>query len=614
MTAVYARQPRLFNLNTGISMGPNYLKLPATLILVLAVTVLTFIPSIDNDFTNWDDPTFITENRDIQKLSPESAAKFFTLSYGGFAGYVPFVMLTYTLEYRLFGLNSGVFHTTNLLLHLINCVLVFWFIYLISAKLPVAFIVSLLFGVHPFHVEAVAWIQGRKDLLFSFFYLAALIAYVLYLQKGRKKSLYFLSLVFFVFSLFSKVAAISLPFALLVLDYFILKKIDKETIRRKLPFFILAFLFVLFAFLTIEMGSFTVHSEKISYMDNILLFFYSFAFYIHKIILPIRFSARYPIELSQLAPPFYAVLSIAIFAGVIFLLYRLYRSRKSDVTFGVLFFLVTLMPTIPFHFIRQPFADRYMYLPVIGIFYLGALYFHTLYTGTFANSKKGKVVLITVLIVVTASFSAVSRDRCRVWKDSLVLWNDALESFPALPVAYLARGEFLLEKGLLDEAMKDLNRSVELNPASSPAYVNRGIIFFKKGAYRQAMEEYNKVLLLNPDYFKAYLNRANLWGRLGRYREAIVDYTRALELNPDFLVAYFYRAITYRKLGLFGPAVNDLTRMLELDPGDAGVLALRGKSYKDMGKIEPAIKDYEESLRLRQDPDVQSELLKLKGN
>lgn len=578
---------------------------------VVLVVILVYFPSLGNGFTNWDDPAFITENPDIRDLSPETVGKFFTTSYGGFAGYVPFVMLTYTVEHSLFGLKPRVYHTTNLLLHLINCILVFWFIILISRKLPVAFMVSLLFGIHPFHVEAVAWIQGRKDLLFSLFYLAALIAFVTYMRKGRKKSFYLLSLMFFLFSLFSKVAAISLPFALLAVDFFLSKKIDKDAVRNKLPFFVLAFLFVVFAFLTIDMGSVAVQQSKIDYLDNIFLLFYSVVFYISKIVLPTSLSARYPVEISQLASPLLLAAGTVIFAGVCFLLYRFYRSRKNEVTFGILFFLVTLMPTIPFHFVRQPYADRYMYLPVMGVFYLAALFFHGLYYERFRGSKKTKTALAVTLAVVTFTFGAVTWNRSTVWKDGLTLWNNVLESYPGLSVAYLNRGEIYLKSNHMEKAEKDLDRALALNPNSAHAYSNRGIIYFRRREYRRALGDYNRALQVNPDHFNAYLNRANVWGRLGRFPLAVADYTRALEIKPDLLTAYYYRGFTYRNLGEYGLAVTDFTRMLELDPGDARVLAARARVYVKMGEMAFAINDFKESLRITPDPKVREELLEL---
>jgi len=602
-------------------MERNRRKSVIAVIAVLAAAFLAFLPSPGNGFTNWDDPAFITENRDILNLSPETVKKFFTTSYGGFAGYVPFVMLTYTVENVLFGLKPRVFHTTNLILHLINCVLVFWFIMLLSRRLPVAFVVSLLFGIHPFRVEAVAWIQGRKDLLFSLFYLAALIAFAKYLEnkymgkgKGRKKYLYFLSLIFFLFSLFSKVAAISLPFALLALDFFISKKIDKASIRDKLPFFALAFLFLVFAFLTIDMGTFEVPEAKIDYLGNIFLLFYSVVFYLFKTVLPMGLSARYPVEISQLASPLFLVLSIGIFAVVCFLLNRFYRVRKNEVTFGILFFLVTLMPTIPFHFVRHPFADRYMYLPLLGLFYLAALYIDDLYYERFRGSKKIKTLLAAGLVVVTLALGTVTWQRCRVWKDSLTLWNNVLEYYPGLSVAYLNRGETYLKMNEMEKAERDLDRALALNPNSADAHSNRGIIYFKRKEYGRALAEYNSVLRADPEHFRTYLNRANVWGRLGRFREAAADYGKALEFKPDFLTAYFYRGFTYRNLGEYGLAIKDFTRMLELDPGDARVLVARARVYRTMGKTESAINDFKESLRIAPDPKVREELLELLKN
>ncbi|HLP46676.1 MAG TPA: tetratricopeptide repeat protein, partial [Candidatus Kapabacteria bacterium] len=461
-------------------MNKNQLKSLVPVAVAMIISVIVYVPSLGNRFTNWDDPAFITENPDIQGLSCKNMGKFFTHSYGGFGGYVPFVLLSYALEYELSGLDPGTFHAVNLVLHLINCALVYWFIFLVSRQRWTAFFVALLFGIHPLHVEAVAWIQGRKDLLFSLFYLAALISYFKYREKGEKKIFYYGTLIFFIFSLFSKVAAISLPFALLLLDYFISKSQIRISIRKMLPFFSAAFLFLVFAFLTSVAGSFVIQETHNGYLDNILVFFFSFVFYIGKIFLPVRLSARYPMEIFELMPTFLLFVVLVIFAAVIILLYRLYRIRKYEVTFGILFFLVTLMPTIPFHFIGQPYADRYLYLPVIGIFYLGALFFHNLYIKKSRIWKKGKVLLWIGFILLTFTLGAATWRQCKVWKDSLTLWNDVLESYPTLPLAYLDRGEVYLRMGEMEKALQDLNKSVLLAPGNAHAYNDRGIIYFHR--------------------------------------------------------------------------------------------------------------------------------------
>ena len=517
--------------------------------VVLVITAIVYIPSLGNGFTNWDDPAFIIENNDIQNLSWKSMGRFFTHSYGGFGGYVPFVLLSYALEYKLFALNPGAFHDVNLILHLINCVLVYWFILLLSRKHWAAFFVSLFFGIHPLHVEAVAWIQGRKDLLFSLFYLAALIVYFKYKENGEKKIFYYGTFIFFIFSLFSKVTAISLPFVLLLLDYYISKSLSREDIWRKLPFFLVGFFFLVLAFLTGEAGSFAVQETASKYVDNILLFFFSFVFYIEKIFLPIHLSARYPMTIFHLEPLLLSAVVIMIFAVLIILLHHFYQFMKYEVTFGILFFLITLMPTIPFHFVGQPYADRYMYLPVIGIFYLAVLFVHHLYVKSFTAWKKGKVLIWVMSIFLVCILGSASWLRCLTWKDSLTLWNDVLESYPSLPVAYLDRGEAYLRMGEMEKALRDFNQAAVLNPGNAHVYNNRGIIYFYKKQYPQALEEYNKALSIDPGYFNAYLNRGNLWGKLGFYKKAIADYDMAVRLNPYSALAYYYRGISYRNLG-----------------------------------------------------------------
>jgi len=180
----------------------------------LFITLLSYIPAFHNGWTNWDDNTYVQENPLTQNLAFSTLGEFFTTFQVG--NYHPFAMLSLALDYKLFGENATAFHTHNILLHLINVLLVFLFVQLLIRKQWVTIITALFFGIHPMHAESVAWISERKDLLYAFYYLAGLIAYVLYLQLSRKKLLYIIAMIVFLFSLFSKGQAVTFPIILLL--------------------------------------------------------------------------------------------------------------------------------------------------------------------------------------------------------------------------------------------------------------------------------------------------------------------------------------------------------------------------------------------------------------
>ena len=216
-------------------------------LLIIGVTFIAFLPSLNNGFTNWDDEAYVVDNPDIKAFGLHHLKKVFSSIY--VSNYQPLTMLTYMAEYRSFQLNPMVYHCTNVLLHIINCLLVFAFIYGLSGNYFTGLLVGLLFAVHPLRVESVAWIAERKDVLSSFFYFLSLLFYVRYMKKGGRK-FYGFCLLSFLLSLLSKPMAVSQPFVLLLIDYVNDKKLDKKTLLDKIPFFAIAAVFVAITFLT----------------------------------------------------------------------------------------------------------------------------------------------------------------------------------------------------------------------------------------------------------------------------------------------------------------------------------------------------------------------------
>ena len=207
--------------------------------LTLSITLLVFYPAVNYDFVNWDDDRNITINQNIQNLNRESIQNMFSTTVTG--GYTPLTSLTFALEHHFFGLNPKVYHINNILLHLLCTALVFLLLKQVGASLFITFIVTLLFGIHPMRVESVAWITERKDTLYTLFFLLALMAYIRYRQKGNIR-FYFLSLFIFVFSLLSKIQAVTLPLVLILADYYLDKKFDLRKLWDKAPFFALSLL------------------------------------------------------------------------------------------------------------------------------------------------------------------------------------------------------------------------------------------------------------------------------------------------------------------------------------------------------------------------------------
>ena len=218
----------------------KHLKVSISILLLLVIAIIVFSPALKNGF-NYDDDIYIKENRFIKSLSFYNVERIFTSFFAG--NYQPVSVLTYLFEYRFFGLNPYPYHLTNIIVHLFNCLLVFWLFYLIGGRVLGAWIVSVLFVIHPLRVESVAWVSERKDVVYAFFFLCACIAYIYYLKNGENRKLYCLAIIAFILSLLSKPMAITLPLVLFIFDYFFSRKFSKSLYLDKVPFFILSFLF-----------------------------------------------------------------------------------------------------------------------------------------------------------------------------------------------------------------------------------------------------------------------------------------------------------------------------------------------------------------------------------
>jgi len=534
------------------------------LVLLVAVTVLTHLPTLRNGFTNLDDPALVINNRSIRGLTPDHLRELFSRSYGGLGGYTPLVLLSYAVEYHFFGLEPGAFHRTNLILHVLNTLLVFWLMALVTGSLGASFVTALVFAVHPLHVEPVAWVQGRKDLLFSFFYLSGLVTYIGYIRKGRRAAYFAASLSLFTLALFSKVTAMSFPLVILLLEKHFAQRIDRKALVRSIPFWLMAGVFSLLSFATHNAMFMGTMRKLPSYWRSLSAFFYAFAFYAGKVFAPLKLFPGYRNEIGH--DPGQAVLGFAALAVLAVLLYLAYRRQARLVAFGVGFAILTLLPTLPFHFYGQPYEDRYMYLPLAGL--VVAL------TGLLPQDafklrplSKAAVLVWPAILVTGAVLGVLSWNQDLVWRDSVTLWSHAVLKDPTNPVAFIKRGEALDEAGRLSEALSDFDRAAALAPDRPAIAQQKGSVLFKQGDYQGAMAEYNRALAMDPLFHDGYLSRGILWGRMGDFGRAIADLTAALKLNDTFR-GHYYRALAYREVGKNDLALEDLRDAYRIEPRD----------------------------------------------
>jgi len=557
--------------------------------LILAFTLTSFFPSLKIGFVNRDDNSYITENPLITELSWEKIKTIFSTSYMGH--YHPLTLLSYSLEYLFFKLNPFVYHATNLILHLCNSLLVFWFIFLLTDSLLVSLVVALFFGIHPMHVESVTWVSERKDVLYSFFFLGSMICYLFY-RRTKEMKYYYLLFFLFVLSLLSKVMAMTLPFVLLLFDYHLDRKFDKKMLIEKAPFFMLAFCFGLIAIsIPGSMGG-TKHGYPLSSFGKFFIFSDILLFYLTKLIIPAKLSCLYPYPGEIITPWPYIFLYLPILIGFLIVFLFLIKDTKK-IIFGLLFFFVTIAPALPL----KTVADRFTYIPSIGIFYIFGEVISYLYWRRIKDSRMMRTLFLIVLIGIIGVFSFLTWEGSWVWKDSMALWDNVIKKYPNIPKAYASRGEAYSEIGQYDQAILDYTKALKINPKYSEAYYDRGNAYGKKEMLDQAILDYTKALEINPKYSEAYYNRGNAYGKKDQFDQAILDYTKALEINPNYVEAYTNRGSVYYVKRQYERAISDFSKALEINPGFSLAYFNKALACEMTGQLWDAIQAYKGFIR-----------------
>jgi Flp pilus assembly protein TadD len=570
------------------SDNPENWKYYIVLTVILLISFIAYSPVFQNGISTWDDDAYIRHNPFIYSINLK---EIFTQNVMG--NYHPFTILIYALEYHFFGLNATGFHAVNLSLHLLNVILVFYVVFLLSDKAVVALVASLLFGIHPIHVESVAWVSELKDLLYTLFFLSSYIFYLKYLNDLKKKH-YALALLLFMVSLLSKAMAVSLPVVLVLTDYFKGRKINVKTISEKVPFFLLAIASGIVAVLA-QQSKGAVNVNDFSFPQRILFACYGFISYIYKLIFPLNLSAYYPypIKYGENIPIIYYAYLILFLGLAASVFYSLRFTKK--IFFGVGFFTATIFLVLQLFPVGSAImADRYSYVPSIGVFYLAGEGFHLF------MSKKSKMAAILLLtIAATILLSIKTFERSSVWKNDLTLWNDVIDQDQTSPLPYNNRGYYYLSVEKNNEAIKDFNKAIELDPDNAFAYNLRGMAYMRENRNKEAIDDFNKSIELNPDNAGAYDNRAWVFMNEGRNDEAINDFNKAIALDPGYAVAYNSRGVYFINQNRIEDAINDFNKAIALDPGYTEAYYDRGNASMLQKRYEEAISFYTKAIELK---------------
>ena len=545
-----------------------------------AVTFSVFSPMLAGQFTGLDDPGHLLENPQVTSLAPENITAIFRTTVND--TYIPLTVLSFAVEHHFFGFHPFVYHWDNLLLHMFVAGVLFGLGRRMGLSAPAAGVGSLLFAVHPMHVESVAWVTERKDVLYAFFYMLALYQYWRYLQTGARRAFAF-SVVFGFLSILAKPMALSLPLVLCLFDLFYGRKFSGRWLAEKL---VHAAYIIPVAWITASL-----HQRRL--MDNwaeaTLTAVWSFVFYIRKFIYPVDLSPLYatPSPVSLENPEI--LFSVILFAVYAACLARYRRNRwfffANGFFIASIFFLVRLRSSWGLHEV----ADRFMYLPSAGFCLLFGLGVERLFQRVNAlelrarasgPNKGATAALVLGLALVFMVLSVQSRRQTQVWENDTTLWAAVIRKGATDRLAYFARGKMYDEKGDHANAVADYTMAIALDPKFPRAYNNRGIICGKHGDYPRALADFNRALALYPEFAQAYNNRGLIYFYLLEDRLALEDFNKAIELRPRVASSYVNRARLLGVTGQYRLAAEDFTRALQLDPGNAAIAKERAETYR----------------------------------
>lgn len=519
---------------------------------------------------NYDDGPLIINNLAVIQFNLNQL--FGEFVYGL---YHPITSFSFAIDNILFNGNPTGFHWVNILLHFLNGILAYSFVLNLSKSKITAGITLLLFVIHPMHVESVVWLSERKDLLYTFFFLSGCLTYLKALKTNNLKW-HILTFLLFVLSVLSKSAAVVFPLVLLLIDYCSNRFSFSKSILKTLPYFVVSIIFGVINIKAQQSAGFITELPDYSIYERVLLFSYSFAYYVVNFIVPINLSPKHFYPLLDLEG-----LSAAYSVAPIILLLFLFILKKSIqqnrlYLFGLLFFLITLvlvLKVIPTG--NDIVSDRYSYLPYLGLSMFVGLLIERFY------NKERKMYFILIGSIVVFVFTAISYSYTQVWENELSLWSQVIEKNPNHPVAWEERGRNYLDKSKFKKALADLNKSLSLDTTSSIAFNHRGLTLQNIEKPELAFNDYSKALLLDSNYAAAYSNRGVLLSKYGRTEEGVLDLEKAISLAPTEADYYNNLGIAYAQLSNWEKAGFNFNMCLKLNPNHSDAL-LNSKRLKEM--------------------------------
>jgi Flp pilus assembly protein TadD len=607
------------NFNIKLKPQTGFLTLSICLALVLS-TALVFGQVGNFDFVNYDDNEYVYKNQHVQNgLTYDGVIWAFTTCDIGY--WQPLTWLSLISDCQLFGPNPGPIHLVNVLLHLANTLLLFAVLKKMTGSLWPSAFVAAAFALHPMHVESVAWIAQRKDVLSTFLLLLTLLAYTGY-TKSPSVYRYIAALAAFALGLMAKPMLVTLPCLLLLLDYWPLNRFELpqplkisgpqspnstpaphrhstlyQIIIEKIPFFLLSAVSGVVTFLTQQAGGIIVDIKSIPLQDRVGNVFFSYAAYMGKMLWPKNLAVFYPFNAVRSIPFSQLLLYALLLVAVTYLVLRFGRTRKYLLV-GWFWFVGTLIPVIGLvQFTGSSYADRFTYIPYIGLFIMIAWGLPEL----LSKCPYRKLILAVSMVIVLMAMGIRAHRQVGFWNNSITLFSHALEVSQDNPLACYNLGNAYDDLGRHPEAIDAYKRAIKTKPDHSDACYNLGNAYRSLGRYHEAIDAFKQAITIKPDFAYAYSNLGAAYGSLGRFHEAIQALEQAITIEPDHLDACLNLGNAYGSLGRYQQAIEAFNQATRIKPDDPHAWCSLGNACGALGRYQQAVDAFKQAIKIKPD-------------
>ena len=575
--------------------------------LFLVIATLAVYWQVRNyPFINYDSRKYVAENHYVKAgLTVKSMAWSFTAVHA--SNWHPLTWLSHMLDCQLYGMNPGRHHLTNVLIHILNTLLLFLVLKRMTGALWRSGWVAALFALHPLHVESVVWVAERKDVLSTFFWMLALWSYARYVERSDFYR-YLIVLLFFSFGLMAKPMLVTLPFVLLLLDYWPLRRFQLglpgdrnisqrrfnfDLIREKIPLFLLSAASSIVTYMVQKSGGAVNFLDAIPFKSRISNAVVSYVGYIGKMLWPHNLAVFYPYPKSI---PLWKVMGAGLLLVIISVVFFRIKRTKPYFAVGWLWYIGTLVPVIGLVQVgMQGMADRYTYVPLIGLFIIIAWGVPDIVS----KWRYKRIGLAATIAITLAILIITTRLQVRYWSNSTVLFEHALDVTVDNSVAHVNLGEALAEQGKTDAAVRHYFDALRIKPDLVTPHLNLGVALRKKGKLNEAVDHFSMALQMKPDCAEAHYELGDTLIRKGDFTGAIEHYLEAIRIKPDYVKAYNNLGVILVRQNKNKAAIHHFSKAIQIDPNYADVYYNLGKVFASQGRINEAILKYRKALHFR---------------